>query len=83
MLPVLNSVATSDDYLGWVDENQPLLRPYVEQMPTAHARPNSPIYPQISLAFAQQLERAFAGELGAQEALDAAEQAVNDVIAKG
>jgi multiple sugar transport system substrate-binding protein len=83
MLPVTNSVASSDDYLGWVDENQPRLRPYVEQMSYAHARPNTPLYPAISFAFAQQLERAFSGELSASEALDAAEQAVNDVIAKG
>lgn len=83
MLPVTNSVATSDDYLGWVDENQPRLRPYVEQMAEAHARPNTPLYPAISFAFAQQLEKAFAGEVSAQEALDNAEQAVNDVIAKG
>ena len=83
MLPVTNSVASSDAYPSWVDENQPRLRPYVEQMAEAHARPNTPLYPAISFAFAQQLERAFSGELSASEALDAAEQAVNDVIAKG
>ena len=83
MLPVTDSVAASDDYLSWVDENQPRLRPYVEQMADAHARPNTPLYPKISFAFAQELEKAFAGEVGAQEALDNAEKAVNDVIAQG
>lgn len=83
MLPVTNSVAAGDEYLAWVDENQPRLRPYVEQMAEAHARPNTPLYPAISFAFAQQLEKAFAGELSAQEALDAAEEAVNTVIANG
>lgn len=83
MLPVTNAVATSEDYLGWVDENQPRLRPYVEQMADARARPNTPLYPAISFAFAQELERAFAGEVSAQEALDNAEKAVNDVIAQG
>jgi multiple sugar transport system substrate-binding protein len=83
MLPVTNSVATGDEYLTWVDENQPRLRPYVEQMADAHARPNTPLYPAISFAFAQQLEKAFAGEVSAQEALDAAEEAVNAVIANG
>jgi multiple sugar transport system substrate-binding protein len=83
MLPVTQSVATSADYLGWVDETQPLLRPYVEQMADAHARPNTPLYPAISLAFAQQIERALAGEVSVEEALANAEQAVNDVIAEG
>lgn len=83
MLPVTNSVATGEDYLAWVDENQPRLRPYVEQMADAHARPNTPLYPAISFAFAQELERAFAGEVSPQEALDNAEKAVNDVIAQG
>lgn len=83
MLPVTQSVATSEDYLGWVDETQPLLRPYVEQMADAHARPNTALYPAISLAFAQQVERALAGEVSVSEALADAEQAVNDVIAEG
>jgi multiple sugar transport system substrate-binding protein len=83
MLPVTNSVATGDEYLSWVDENQPRLRPYVEQMADAHARPNTPLYPAISLAFAQQIEKALTGDVSIDEALANAEQAVNDVIAKG
>jgi multiple sugar transport system substrate-binding protein len=83
MLPVTDSVATSADYLSWVDEEQPLLRPYVEQMADAHARPNTPLYPAISLAFAQQIEKALAGEVGVDEALTNAEEAVNQVIAEG
>ncbi|VXB38046.1 Multiple sugar transport system substrate-binding protein [Microbacterium sp. 8M] len=83
MLPVLNSVATSSDYLDWVKSSQPQLLPFVEQMSSAHARPNTPLYPKISLAFAQQIEKALAGEASVDEALDAAEKAVDDVIAKG
>lgn len=83
MLPVTNSVATSDEYLSWVDENQPRLRPYVEQMADAHARPNTPLYPAISLAFAKEIEKALTGDVSIDEALANAEQAVNDVIAKG
>ncbi|MEV8358138.1 ABC transporter substrate-binding protein [Microbacterium sp. NPDC076895] len=83
MLPVLNSVATGSDYLGWVDSTEPRLRPFVEQMAVAHARPNTPLYPQISLAFAQQIEMALAGEATVAQALDAAEEAVNAVIEKG
>lgn len=83
MLPVLNSVATGADYLDWVNSTEPRLLPYVEQMADAHARPNTPLYPAISLAFAQQIETALAGEATVDEALAAAEKAVNDVIAKG
>lgn len=83
MLPVTDTVATSADYLAWVDETQPLLRPYVEQMADAHARPNTPLYPAISLVFAQEIEKALAGEVTVDEALANAESAVNAVIAEG
>ncbi len=83
MLPVTNSIATSDEYLGWVDENQPRLRPYVEQMADAHARPNTPLYPAISLAFAKEIEKALTGDVSVDDALANAEKAVNAVIAKG
>jgi len=83
MLPVTNSVATSSSYLDWVKSSQPRLLPYVEQMADAHARPNTPLYPKISLAFAQQIEKALAGEATVDEALAAAEKAVNAVIAQG
>ncbi len=83
MLPVTNSVATSSEYLDWVNSTEPRLLPYVEQMADAHARPNTPLYPKISFAFAKELERAFAGEVSVDEALANAESAVNDVIAKG
>ncbi len=83
MLPVLNSVATGADYLEWVDSTEPRLRPFVEQMADAHARPNTPLYPQISLAFATEIEKALAGEASVSEALENAETAVNDVIEKG
>jgi len=83
MLPVTNSVATSSAYLDWVNSTQPRLLPYVEQMADAHARPNTPLYPKISLAFAQQIEKAFSGEASVDDALAAAEKAVNDVIAQG
>ena len=83
MLPVTNSIAKSSAYLDWVNSTQPRLLPFVEQMADAHARPNTPLYPKISLAFAQQIEKAFAGEASVDDALAAAEKAVNDVIAKG
>lgn len=83
MLPVTQTVATSDAYLTWVDDNQPLLRPFVAQMADAHARPNTPLYSAISLAFAKEIEKALAGSVSVGEALANAESAVNAVIAQG
>ncbi|MGW9166090.1 ABC transporter substrate-binding protein [Agromyces sp. NPDC055658] len=83
MLPVTNSVATSSDYLDWVNTTEPRLLPYVEQMADAHARPNTPLYPKISLAFAQEIETALSGQASVEDALTNAEKAVNDVIANG
>lgn len=83
MLPVTQSVAQSDKYLGWVKSEQPRLLPFVEQMKIAHTRPNTPLYPKISFEFAKAVEKAFAGEQSVDEALTNAEKAVNDVIAKG
>lgn len=82
-IPVKTSVAQSDEYRKWIEENEPRLMPYVEQMEFAHARPNTPLYPQISFAFAQEMEKAFAGEVSVDEALANAEKAVNKVIAEG
>ncbi|BDZ39486.1 ABC transporter substrate-binding protein [Microbacterium suwonense] len=83
MLPVTNSVATSSDYLDWVNSTEPRLLPYVEQMADAHARPNTPLYPKISLAFAQKIETALSGQASVEDALESAETAVNAVIAEG
>lgn len=83
MLPVTGSVAADADYLAWVEDSQPALMPFVEQMADAHARPNTPLYPQISLAFAQAIEAALSGDASVGEALDDAEAAVNDVISNG
>ena len=52
-------------------------------MKFAKARPNTAAYPQISMAFAKEMEKAFAGEVSVDKALASAETAVNEVIAKG
>ncbi len=83
MLPIRQAVGDSDAYRTWVSDNQPLLQPYVDQLADARSRPNTPLYPQISLAFAQQIEKALNGQATVDEALAAAESAVNDVIAAG
>ena len=43
MLPVTQSMASSDKYLSWVKENEPRLMPYIEQMKYARTRPNTPL----------------------------------------
>lgn len=83
MIPVTQSVADSEDYRSWVEKNEPRLLPYIQQMKYARTRPNTALYPKISYAFAKEIERAFAGEVSAQEALDNAEKAVNKIISNG
>lgn len=83
MLPVTSAAATSSDYLGWVDSEQPLLRPFVDQMAHAKARPNTPLYPAVSFAFAKEIEKALAGSVSVNEALDNAENAVNKALEEG
>lgn len=78
--PVRESVATSPDYLDWVSTNQPLLLPFVEQQANAHNRPPVTNYPEISDAFSRELERALLGEATVDEALAAAEKAVNGLL---
>lgn len=82
-IPVRNSIAEGSEYRDWVQQNQKQLMPFVEQMKFAKARPNTAAYPQISMAFAKEMEKAFAGEVSVDKALASAETAVNEVIAKG
>lgn len=61
-LPVRRSVAESSDYKSFVSKNMPDLQPFVNGLPTAKARPASPKYPEVSLAFAKQVEKALHGQ---------------------
>jgi ABC-type glycerol-3-phosphate transport system substrate-binding protein len=79
--PIRASVAEDTDYLSWVKANQPLLLPFVEQQANAHNRPPVTNYPEISDAFSREIEAALLGATSPKEALAAAEQAVNDLLA--
>ncbi|WP_216378895.1 extracellular solute-binding protein [Arcanobacterium phocae] len=81
-IPVTKSAISDQEYIDWVQVAEPRLLPYVEQMEFAHTRPNTPLYPKISFAFAKELEKAFAGEVDAEDALEKAEKAVNEIIAQ-
>jgi multiple sugar transport system substrate-binding protein len=83
MLPVRKAVGDSDAYKQWVAQTQPLLQPFIDQLADAKSRPNTPLYPQVSLAFAKQIEKALAGQSSVDDALTAAETDVNAILAAG
>lgn len=80
-LPVRKSVATSAEYAAFVSDKSPQSKPFVDALPTAHARPNTPKYADASLAFAKQIEKALYGKASVSDALNAAEKDVNQVLA--
>ena len=79
-LPVRKSVADSAAYKDFVKTSLPELQPFVDALPTAKARPATPLYPQVSLAFAKQVEQAVHGK-SAAAALADAETQVNAILA--
>lgn len=79
-MPVRDSVATAEEYLTWLENTEPRLRPFVENQQYAHNRPPVPNYTELSDAFSREIERAFIGEASAEEALSAAETAVNELL---
>jgi multiple sugar transport system substrate-binding protein len=80
---VVKSVAESSAYRSWVSENAPALQPFIDLLPYAHARPNSPVYPKVSFAFAKQVEQALNGNKTVDQALADAETEVNGILASG
>lgn len=81
-MPVRKSVASNAGYRKWLQEKEPRLIPFVEQQQYAHARPPVPQYPDASLAFAREIERAYYGKVGVKEALANAAKAVSEVLEK-
>ena len=79
-LPVRTSVAKGADYASYIQTKSPQSKPFVDALPTAHARPNTPKYAEASLAFAKQIERALYGTTSVDAALSAAERDVNAVL---
>ncbi|GGL98877.1 ABC transporter substrate-binding protein [Nakamurella endophytica] len=79
-LPVRRSVAEGAEYKSFVAKTSPRMQPFVDALPTAHARPNTPQYAEASLAFAKQVEKALYGKATVEQALSAAEADVNQVL---
>ncbi|MGE5589810.1 MAG: ABC transporter substrate-binding protein [Bacillota bacterium] len=80
-MPVRRSVASDSTYREWL-KREPRLLPFVEQQPYAHARPPIEKYPDTSLAFAKELEKAFFGRVSVEDALANAEKAVEAALKK-
>lgn len=83
MLPVRKAVGDSAAYKQWIATTEPRMQPFVDQLATAKSRPNTPLYPQVSLAFAKQIEKALAGQVSVDDALKGAETDVNAVLTAG
>jgi multiple sugar transport system substrate-binding protein len=83
MLPVRKAVGDSAAYKQWIATTEPRMQPFVDQLATAKSRPNTPLYPQVSLAFAKQIEKALAGQVSVDDALKGAETDVNAVLTTG
>jgi multiple sugar transport system substrate-binding protein len=80
-LPVRKSVATGSAYTSYIAEKSPKSKAFVDALPTAHARPNTPKYADASLAFAKQIEQALYGKKSVSAALADAERDVNAALA--
>lgn len=81
-MPIRDSVATSDQYQTWLEDTEPRLKPFVESQQYARNRPPVPNYPELSDAFSREVERALIGDATAEEALSAAETAVNELLSE-
>lgn len=81
-MPVRKSVGENSEYLNWINDTEPRMLPFVEGMQYAHTRPATPLYNEVSDAFSREIQNAFLGLATPEEALAAAEQAVNDILAQ-
>lgn len=81
-LPVKESVATSPDYRGFIQDTEPRLLTFIDQQRYANARPPIPEYAETSLAFAKEMEKAYYGTVTVKEALANAEKAIMEILKK-
>lgn len=79
-MPVRDAVASDEAYQTWIQETEPRLQPFVNMQQYAHNRPPVEVYPELSDVFSGMLEQALYGQMSAEEALAAAEVAVNALL---
>ena len=77
-MPIRSTVADSPTYAAAVE---PRLLPFIENQQNAHNRPAVAQYAELSDAFSGEIEKALLGDSSAEEALAAAEAAVNEILA--
>ncbi|MCL4561305.1 MAG: extracellular solute-binding protein [Chloroflexi bacterium] len=81
-LPVRKAVGDNPEYLKWINDTEPRMLPFAQGMQTAHSRPATPLYTQVSDAFSREIQTAMLGQATPQEALDSAEKAVNEALSQ-
>jgi multiple sugar transport system substrate-binding protein len=79
-MPVRDAVATDPEYQTWVNDTEPRLLPFVEMQQYAHNRPPVQVYAELSDVFSGLMEQALYGQMSPEEALAAAEVAVNSLL---
>jgi multiple sugar transport system substrate-binding protein len=79
-MPVRESVAADETYQAWIQDTEPRLQPFVEMQQYAHNRPSVEVYAELSDVFSGLMEQALYGQMSPEEALAAAEVAVNSLL---
>jgi multiple sugar transport system substrate-binding protein len=79
-MPIRDAVATDPEYQTWVNDTEPRLLPFVEMQQYAHNRPPVQVYAELSDVFSGLMEQALYGQMSPEEALTAAEVAVNSLL---
>lgn len=79
-MPIRQSVANDPGYTAWVKNARPLLLPFVEAMPDAHARPPVERYPQISDTLGKYIVEALYQRMEPAAALEAAASEVAPLL---
>lgn len=79
-MPIKRSVAESTDYVSWVEQERPLLLPFVQSMEYAKPRPPVETYSQLSDALAEQVVSALYQRMEPEEALSTAANEVDAIL---
>ncbi|HHY98774.1 MAG TPA: ABC transporter substrate-binding protein [Firmicutes bacterium] len=79
-VPVRKSILTNPRYQKWLKDEEPKMRPFIEQQQYARPRPPIPQYAAISYAFAVEVEKTYLGKSSPAQVLKAAEDAVIKIM---
>jgi multiple sugar transport system substrate-binding protein len=79
-MPIKRSVAEDETYTAWLENERPLLKPFVRSMEFANPRPPVEAYSQMSDVLAGYVVEALHQKLQPKEALEAAAADVENVL---